>query len=164
MTATGSMLVMNLNVDLFANSTSHVELNTARIPHQIRGHMNLHPVLANDSIGRKVLALQMHVDRHVMFGATSTDRWDEVDRCDAAASLYQCKCIRGDEQFHGVSSQAIGTRRWMSPIRPTPLIDTEIASSARTQSGRSASSHAPRISSGCAAAQSLAARLTGSPM
>ncbi len=81
---------MNVNADLFANSTSYVELHAAGITHQIRGHMNLHPVLANDSIGSQVFPLQMHVDRHVMFGAASTDRRNEVDRSDTAAFLDQC--------------------------------------------------------------------------
>ncbi len=48
---------MNVNADLFANSTSHVELHTTGITHQIRGHMNLHPVLANNSVRREVFAL-----------------------------------------------------------------------------------------------------------
>lgn len=95
------MLVMNVNADLFANSTSHVELHTAGIPQQIWGHMNLHPVLANDSVRREVLAFQMHVDRHVMFGTASTDRRDEVDRSDPATLLDELYCICGDEEFHG---------------------------------------------------------------
>lgn len=57
MVAAGSVLVVDVHVDLFANTTSHIELDTARIAHQIRGHMNLYPVVANDSIGRQVLSL-----------------------------------------------------------------------------------------------------------
>lgn len=48
---------MNVNVDLFANDTSNTELHATGITNQIRGHMNLHPVLANNAIRREVLAL-----------------------------------------------------------------------------------------------------------
>ncbi len=101
MAAAGPVLVMNVNADLFANSTSHVELHTPGITHQVRGHMNLHPVLANNSVRREVLALEVRVDRHVKLGAASTDRRDEVDRSDAAALLDEGYCICGDEEFHG---------------------------------------------------------------
>jgi hypothetical protein len=62
--------------------------------------VNLDPVLSQDTIWRQVLAFEMHVDRHVIFCAASTNRGDEVDGGHATALLDQRYGILGNEQLH----------------------------------------------------------------
>lgn len=56
--------------------------------------------MTDNPVWCEVLAFEMHVDRHVIFGASSTNRWDEVDCYDPAPLLDQLGSIVGDEQFH----------------------------------------------------------------
>jgi hypothetical protein len=96
-TAAGSVIVVNIDVDLLANGTSDVELNRPCITDQIRCHVNFHAVVTNDSVRRQILALEVHVDRHIVFRATSTDRRNKIDGCDATTFLDQRDGIGSDE-------------------------------------------------------------------
>jgi hypothetical protein len=67
--------------------------------------VDFHPALADDPVGRQILSLEVHVDRHVMFGTTSTDWRDEIYGCNTATLLDERDCIGRDEEFHGVLSK-----------------------------------------------------------
>ena len=62
--------------------------------------MDLDSVLSYDAVRSEVLAFEVHVDRHVVFGAASTNRRDEVDRCDSAAFLNEVHRFGCDEEIH----------------------------------------------------------------
>ena len=62
--------------------------------------MNLQTVVTDNPVWSEVLAFEMHVDRHVILGASSTNWRDEVDCNDPALLLNELGSIVGDEQFH----------------------------------------------------------------
>jgi hypothetical protein len=95
------VFVVDIDVDLLAHGAAHAELNRLGVSHEVRRDVNLDAVLSQDAIRRQVLALEMHVDRHVIFCAASTNRWDEVDSGHAAALLDQRHGLLGNEQLHG---------------------------------------------------------------
>ena len=66
--------------------------------------MYLQAVVSKYPIGGKILAFEVHVDRHVMFRAASTDRRHEVDRRNAAALLDERCGVWSDKQIHEVLS------------------------------------------------------------
>jgi len=96
------VFVMNIDTDLLANSSGHVKLNRPGITHQVGRHVNLDIIDADDAVWREVLPLEVRVDRHVVFGAASTDRRDEVDRCDPTSLLDQFSRILGNKEVHVV--------------------------------------------------------------
>ena len=98
------MFVIDVDVDLLANASANVELNRACIPHEVRGYVNLDSLAMHDAVRGEVLAFEMHVDRHVKFGASSTNRWDEVDCGYAAPLLYERYGVRCKEEFHWFSN------------------------------------------------------------
>ena len=76
--------MLDIDLDLLAHSTFDIELNCAGVAHEFWRNVNLHALVSNDSVWGEVLAFEMHVDRHVIFGAASTYGRDEVDRDDPA--------------------------------------------------------------------------------
>lgn len=104
MAAGGPVFVGDVDVDLLAKPALHVELNARSKAHQIRCDVDLHAVGAHDAVGSEVLALEMHVDRHVKLGAASTNWRDEVDGSDATAFLDEVNSIGRNEQLHDVLS------------------------------------------------------------
>ena len=62
--------------------------------------MNLQPVAIYDTIWSEVFAFEVHVDRHVIFGAASTDGRHEVDGDYAALFLDQGGGVVCDKQVH----------------------------------------------------------------
>ncbi len=62
--------------------------------------MDLHVVATNHLVRSEVFALEMHVDRHVIFGTASTNRGDEVDCNNPALLPNQVGGVVCDEKFH----------------------------------------------------------------
>ena len=87
MVAAGSVLVVNVDADLFADSPAHIELYRTGVAHQVGRHMYLDVIDTDDPVRGEILAFEVSVDRHVVLGATSTDRRDKVDRSDPASLL-----------------------------------------------------------------------------
>lgn len=100
MVTAGSVLVFDIDVDLLAKRATSVELHVVRVSDQFRGDVNLHSVLADHPVWSEVLSFEMHVDRHVIFGASSTNGRDEVDCDDPALLLDQRGGVFGNEEFH----------------------------------------------------------------
>ncbi len=101
------VLVVNVDADLLANGAPDIELHRPGVPNQVRGHVDLDAVLSQDAVRRQVLALEMHVDRHVIFRAASTDGRYEVDRCDTTTLLDQGYRSGSDIQVHEVLSAIV---------------------------------------------------------
>jgi hypothetical protein len=87
--------------------------------------VNLHAVLTHYPVRGQILAFEMHVDRHVMFGAASTDRRDEINRRHAATFLDQVERLIGYKQFHDLSKHVYSTNSFqldeVAPKRETTL-------------------------------------------
>ena len=98
-----AMLVVNVDIDLLADRPANIELHGLRVAHQVRRDMNLHAAMSDHPIRRQVLALEMHVDRHVIFGAASTYRRHEVDGGHATSLLNQADRLIAYKQFHDSS-------------------------------------------------------------
>ena len=62
--------------------------------------MNLEVTVAYYAVRREVFAFEMHVDRHVIFGAASTNWRDEVDSDDPASLLDERFCFWCEKEFH----------------------------------------------------------------
>ena len=107
MVAAGPVLVVNVDADLLADGASDIELHRPGVPHQVRRHVDLHAVLSQDPVRRQVLAFEMHVDRHVILRAASTDGRYEVDRCDTTTLLDQGYRSGSDIQVHKVLSAIV---------------------------------------------------------
>jgi hypothetical protein len=43
--AAGPVLVVNIDADLLADCTAHIELHRAGVPYEVRGDMDLHAIL-----------------------------------------------------------------------------------------------------------------------
>lgn len=104
MIAAWPVFVMDVDGDLLANRTLYVELDARGVVHEGWGDVKFDGPAAEDSVGGEVLAFEVRVDRHVVLGASSTDRWDEVDSCDPAAFLDQAGRLWGQEELHCATS------------------------------------------------------------
>lgn len=58
---------------------------------QIRRNVDLDVILADDPVWGEVFAFEVRVDRHVVLGASSTNRGDEVDG-GYAAPFFDERC------------------------------------------------------------------------
>lgn len=100
MVAAGSVLVMNIDADLLADSSAHIKLYRTGVAHQIGCHVHLDAIDSDDPVRGEILAFEMRVDRHVVLGATSTNRRDKVNRSDPASLLDQVSRVVGKKQVH----------------------------------------------------------------
>lgn len=103
------VLVVNVDRQFLAKAPTHIELHARCVPDQLGRDVDLHVFVSDRAIGSEVLAFEVHVDRHVKFGATSTDRRNEVDRCHAAALSDQLGRFTCEIQLHcGPSALEVG--------------------------------------------------------
>ena len=92
--------MLDVDFDLLAKRSLGLELHGIRIPNELGRDVDLQSVLIDHAVRREVLAFEMHVDRHVMFGASSTNRRDKVDCDNAAPLLDELGGVLGNEEFH----------------------------------------------------------------
>ena len=100
MVAVRTVFVIDVDLQLLADRARNVELHTLCVADQIWRHVNFHVVLTDHAIGGEVFAFEVRVDRHVMLGASSTNRRNEVDSGDATSLLYQLGRIGSQKQIH----------------------------------------------------------------
>ena len=96
----GSVSRVDRDTQLFADRASNIELHALGVADEVRGHVYLDVVLADDAVRSQVLAFEVRVDRHVVLSASSTYWRDEVDRSDPALLLDVCRSIGRQKEFH----------------------------------------------------------------
>ena len=94
------MLVVDIDRDLLTDSARYIELHAGGVSDELGSDMDLDTLVPDRLVRGEVLAFEMHVDRHVKLGATSTDWRNEVDRCATTALLDQLGGFGGEVQLH----------------------------------------------------------------